>query len=214
MYERIKMIKGKPYRYLVRGVREGKIVKQKVVKYLGPVNPVRQRKKSTGRKPSSFVKELTEEEKCGLRQAKRSSSAFIRDRTKIILLSSERKTIKEISEKLQRDSLSVRRIVKEFNKNSLDVLKRKTSGGRPKTITDEEINGLIETAVNSPKDVGLPYNNWTCKMLSFWFSKKYGKKISSEWVRRLMKKNKITFTMPKHKLLKASEKLRSAFKKN
>lgn len=39
-YERIKMVNGKPYRYLVEGKRiNGKVV-QKVVKYIGPVEPV------------------------------------------------------------------------------------------------------------------------------------------------------------------------------
>ncbi len=37
MFERAKIINGKAYRYLVRKERIGNRVKQKVVKYLGPV---------------------------------------------------------------------------------------------------------------------------------------------------------------------------------
>lgn len=36
-YIRTKTIKGRDYLYLVRGVREGASVRQKVVRYLGPV---------------------------------------------------------------------------------------------------------------------------------------------------------------------------------
>ena len=40
-YVRVKTIKGRPYRYLVEGVREDGRVRQRVIKYLGPVKPVR-----------------------------------------------------------------------------------------------------------------------------------------------------------------------------
>jgi len=40
MFERIMTIKSKQYRYLVENVRDGLKVKQKVVKYLGPVDPI------------------------------------------------------------------------------------------------------------------------------------------------------------------------------
>lgn len=35
-YIRTKTIKGREYRYLVRGIRDGKRVRQKVIRYLGP----------------------------------------------------------------------------------------------------------------------------------------------------------------------------------
>ena len=40
MFERIKIIHGKKYRYLVSNERLGDKVKQKVVKYVGAVDPV------------------------------------------------------------------------------------------------------------------------------------------------------------------------------
>ena len=39
-YTRIKTINGKSYKYLVTGKRVEGNVQQKVVKYLGPVNPI------------------------------------------------------------------------------------------------------------------------------------------------------------------------------
>lgn len=214
VFEIIKKIKGNEYRYLVKGVREGKKVRHKFVKYLGPVNPKRQRKKSTGRKSLVFVRKLTPEEKHHLRHSKRSNIAFVKDRAKIILLSNEGKTAKEIAEKLQKDYAKILQIIKQFNQKDLEILKRKTSNGRPKTISGEETSYLTDAAVKSPKDAGLPYNNWTCSLLAKWFYEKYNKKISTEWVRVLLRRNRITFTMPKHKLLKANEKLKGAFKKN
>ena len=63
-YTRIKTINGKQYKYLVTGKRVGSKVQQKVVKYLGPVDPIynmgKKRKKTNA---SIFVRPLTEEEK-------------------------------------------------------------------------------------------------------------------------------------------------------
>lgn len=215
-YERIKIVKGREYRYLVRGIRENGKVKQRVVKYLGAVKPLNklQRKKSTGRKHSVFVRELTPEEKHELRQAKRNPDAFIRDKAKMILLSNEGKNTKEIAASLQKDYARTLKLIRNFNKSGLDVLKRKIGNGRPKTITEEQIKDLIETANKIPRDVNLPYSNWTCKLLSKWFSEKYEKDVSPEWIRVLLRRNGITYTVPKHKLMKADETLRNAFKKN
>ncbi len=215
-FEIIKNIKGRDYRYLVKGVREGKKVRHKFVKYLGPVKPVNklQRKKSLGRKHSAFVRELTPEEKHELRQGKRNNDAFIRDRAKAILLSNEGKNLNEISEKLQIHYLTIRRMIKQFNNSGLNALKRKIGNGRPKIISEEQIKDLVKTTNRIPRDAGLPYGNWTCKLLSRWFSEKYKEKLSSEWIRILLRRNGITYTVPKHKLMKADETLRNAFKKN
>lgn len=214
VFEIIKNIKGRSYRYLVKGIREGKKVRHKFVKYLGPVSPANKRKKSTGRKPSVFVRELTAEEKQQLRQTKRSSNAFARDKAKIILSSAKGKTPKEIAEKLQMDYLSTLKTIRKFNKKGLGVLKRRTSNGRPRSISKEELNDLIETAVKSPRETGLPYSNWTSKLLSKWFLEKYKKGITPQWIRVLLRRNGVSYTVPKHKLMKADEKLRGAFKKS
>ena len=215
-YEIKKKIKGKFYRYLVKGVREGKKVRLKFVKYLGPVQPVNksQRKKSSGRKPAVFVRSLTEEEKHKLLQAQQNPKALIRDRAKIILFSSEGKNPKGISAQMKRDYARVLAAIKEFNKKGLGCLKFKTSNGRPKRITKEKVDHLFETALKNPNTVNLPYNNWSCRLLALWFEQKYKQKISGEWIRRLLKKNRITFTVPKHNLAKADPVLREAFKKS
>ena len=193
-YERIKIVKGREYRYLVRGTRENGKVKQRVVKYLGAVTPLNkiQRKKSTGRKHSAFVRELTPEEKHELRQAKRNNDAFIRDRAKVILLSNEGKTAKELSIRLQKDYVRTLKLINDFNNDGLDVLKRKIGKGRPKRITEQQLTDLVETANRIPREVGLPYSNWTCKMLSKWFSEKYKEQLSPEWIRILLRRNGIT----------------------
>lgn len=215
-YEITKLIKGKLYRYLVRGVREGKKVKLKFVKYLGPVSPVNksQRRKSSGRKAAIFVRQLTEEEKQKLEHEQQNSKGLIRDRARIILFSSEGKTPKEIAAQMKRDYIRVLIAVKEFNKKGLECLKFKTSSGRPRRITKEQEKDIVETSLKNPKEVNLPYNNWSCRLLALWFEQRYKQKISDERVREILRRNKVTFTVPKHRLMKADASLRSAFKKS
>lgn len=215
VYEITKNIKGRKYRYLVKGVREGRKVRLKFVKYLGPVEPVnKSERQKGGRKPAVFVRSLSEDVKQRLTQEQQNPQAFIRDRARITLLSSEGKTPKQIAEQLKRGYVSILNTINNFNKEGLGILARKSSPGRPRRISKEQENDLVETALKSPKVAGLPYNNWSCRLLSLWFEEKYKQQISDEWVRTLLRRNKVTFTMPKHKLLKANEPLRRAFKKS
>ena len=97
-YTRIKTINGRSYKFLVAGKRiEGK-VQQKVVKYLGPINPIYKiGKKRAKTNASVYARTLTEQEKTELNKATKSSIAFVRDRAKIILMSSQRLFAKQIA---------------------------------------------------------------------------------------------------------------------
>ncbi len=215
-YEIRKKIKGKFYRYLVKGVREGKTVKLKFVKYLGPVSPINksQRKKSTGRRAAVFVRKLTEEEKQKLTSVQQNPKGLVKDRAKIILFSAEGKPPKEIAAQMKRDYLRVLIAIKEFNNKGLRCLEFRTSNGRPRRITAEQEKDIVETSQKNPREVNLPYNNWSCRLLALWFEKKYKQEISGERVREFLRKNKVTFTVPKYKLMKADASLQEAFKKS
>ena len=133
-YTRIKNINGKQYKYLVSGKRVGGIVQQKVVKYLGPVNPVynicKKREKTNA---TIFVRILAEHEKRELTKATKSSNSFTKDRAKIILLSSEKLFAKQIAEKIDCEERKIWKAIREFNNKGLKSLKRgKAKGAIPK----------------------------------------------------------------------------------
>jgi transposase len=210
----IKKIGGHKYKYQRFNYRVGDKIKHKN-KYLGPVHPINQsQRKKGGRKPAVFVRQLSEEERQTLFKEQKNPKAVIRDRAKIILLSSERKPAKDISKNMKRDYARTLQIIKKFNEQGVDIFKIKTSSGRPSRITEEQKKDIVETSLKSPKEVSLPHNNWTCRLLHLWFEAKYKQKISDEWIREILIRNRITFTVPKHKLLKADDCLREAFKKN
>lgn len=214
MHVEIYKIKGRDYRYEVTNYREGKKIKHRK-KYLGPVNPVnKSQRKKGGRKPAVFVRSLGEEEKQQLLKKQTDQKAFIRDRAKILLLSSEGKTAMQIAVQMKKSYAKLLKIISGFNKKGFEIFTIKKSSGRRKRITPEQEKDVVEAALKSPKDQGLAYNNWSCRLLALWFRKKYNTEISDEWVRTILQRNKVSFTVPKHKLAKADASLQEAFKKN
>ena len=88
-YIEIKLIRGRKYKYERVSIRTGNKVRH-TSKYLGPVSPTTRKKSpNTGRKPFLRVRELSQEEKIFASQSIKHSESFVKDRAKIIQLSSE-----------------------------------------------------------------------------------------------------------------------------
>lgn len=193
-YERIKTIKGRKYRYLVKGERVNGKVKQKVVKYLGAVEPVkeRRRKRGAGRKPSIFARELTQEEKTMLEKKSRSSSAFERDRALILLYSSEHMDVKQICEKVSREVRTVRGVIRRFNETGLKVFEcKKTKGAEPK-FTEEQRARVLQAALTEPKKLDLHFTTWSLpKLRAYLLKSGIVGSISIETVRKILRSNGI-----------------------
>ncbi len=214
MHIEVYKIKGKEYRYEVTNYREGKKIKHRK-KYLGPVNPInKSQRKKGGRKPAIFVRPLNEEEKQQLIQKQTDPRAFVRDRAKILLMSAEEKSATKIAVQLKKNYPKLLKIISDFNKIGFEIFTIKKPTGRRRRIMPEQEKVIVEAALQSPKVHGLAYNNWNCRIMALWFSQKYNQKICAEWIRTILKRNKITFTVPKHRLAKADAALQAAFKKN
>lgn len=159
-YIRTKTINGKAYRYLVEGRRVNGKVKQRVVKYLGAVDPIYRQKR---RKSNAwlFARNPMPEEEEALRKTKRSSDAFTRDRARTILFSAEHKSCSEIAEKLGCDARKVRNAVKDFNRRGLACLVHgKAKGAEPK-FTDAIKKGILREFSRKPRECGYHHITWT-----------------------------------------------------
>jgi len=161
-YIRTKTINGKQYKYLVTGKRVGGTVQQKVVKYLGPVNPIYKiggkRKKSNA---SIYVRPLTEEENGKLKRATKSNNAFVRDRARIIILSSERYFAKQIAEKIDCEARKVRKAIKAFNEKGLAVLQRGRAKGAVPKFTESNKKVILLHFSKEPRKFGYHFTTWT-----------------------------------------------------
>ena len=148
MHTEIYTIKGREYRYEVTNYREGKKIKHRK-KYLGPVQPKNKTQK-TRRTASVFVRSLTENEKQNLVKKQKDPKAVVRDRAKIILLSSEGKTPKQIAAQMKKDYARTLKVINRFNKN-FDIFTVGKITGRPRKITFEQEKDIVDTSLKSPK---------------------------------------------------------------
>ncbi len=161
------------------------------MKYLGPVEPVKGRKRKSGgagRKPSIFVREITPEEKSLMETKSRSKVSFERDRALILLYSSERKSVKEISEKISREQRMVRRVITQFNETGFTVFERKKAKGAEPKFTDEQKARMLKIASTEPKNLNLHFTTWSLsKLRDYYIKESIVESISHEGVRLLLK---------------------------
>lgn len=188
---RTKTVRGREYKYLVRNQREGDRVCQRVVKYLGPVEPVYKIQVTRNSNAWLFVKDLTNEETKHLNSMLDSDSRFTRDRAKIVLLSSEGVQCKKIAEKLDCDERKVRYAIKDFNEKRLASICRKKRKYEKKILAWQRLK-IVEAASKHPVTLGLPFTTWSLKKLRAYAVKKsIVEKICVETIRKIIRENGI-----------------------
>ena len=192
-------IDGRKYKYKVTNYRVGKKVKHKK-KYIGPVEPAnRKRNERMERKPKLMVRDISNEEKSFVKKSLRHSGSFVKDRAKIIQLSSEGNKVKQICERLKFDRKKVETVLRDFNKLGLKIFERKKNPGRKRRITKEERILIIHYLNTHPGKLGMHYNNWSHKKISD-YAKKEGIKISPSQVGRIIKSDEIKYKKKRGKM--------------
>ena len=192
VYTEIKIIKGRKYKYERKSIRNGKKVIH-ISKYLGAVEPINQRRNpNAGRKPKLKVREMTAEEKDFVKQNLKSSKSFIKDRARIIQLSHDGKTVKQISQQLNFHRPKIEKIIKQFNAKGLNIFERGKSTGKPRRITKEQRALILQWLNTHPEKLGLHYNNWSHNNLSD-YAKIQGIIVSPSQIGRIIKKDEIKY---------------------
>ena len=70
--------------------------------------------------------------------------------------------------------------------------------GRPSSLTSRQVRQLIATALARPTDLGLPFTQWSvAKLQEYCRAKKLLPAFSDEWVRRLLRREGISFQRTK-----------------
>lgn len=193
-YIELKRIKGRLYKY----VRKSRWVNGKSLhssKYLGPVEPVnswkrgRKRAPGGGRRPALFVRGFETGEKEMTKHELSSQESFTKERARVILLSSEGKSVKEIVQTVGKEARSVRAAIKDFNKRGLLALKRGKTTGRKPVFDAEKRAVILSLASSDPASVGEAFTTWSLPKLERNLEKK-GVRISIESIRRILRKEK------------------------
>jgi transposase len=201
-FEKICIVKGKKYKSLVEGYRdsEGR-VKHRFIKYIGAVEPLNKKRKNpnAGRKPALVVRVMNSEETKIIARALKDNKSFAKDRAKIIQLSKDGNTVKQICERLKFDKKKVGKIINQFNSAGIKIFERKKGTGRPRRISDNERARVIESLNTNPKKLGLHFNNWSRNRLSDYL-KNNGIKISPSYVGEIIKTDEIRYKKKRSKM--------------
>lgn len=117
-----------------------------------------------------------------LRQLRKQHKSFIvRDRAHVILLKAKRKTIKEISEVLERSENFVKNSLSLYKKHSgiagLLILRK---GGNNRKLTAQEKDKIRDELDKSPRDYGYQEGFWNLKIFKDFLLKNYRIKYKSD----------------------------------
>jgi transposase len=108
-------------------------------------------------------------------------------RAQVILASAQGFTAPVISQIAIMDEDYVRDLIKAFNLHGFAMLKPKWGPGGPRKFTDEQRNKLVQLATSRPKDLGLPFQQWSLSRLrKAAMDRGIVESISEEWLRVIL----------------------------
>lgn len=121
----------------------------------------------------------------------------------------------EVASRLNRSRKIIRDWQKLFEEGGPKALEYKRTGGRRSTLSSEEEKHLAEiVATTHPKDLGLEERRWTLKVASAYCLKQFGKQLTPEGCRCVLKRNGLALKRPKKNSRKPNLKLKFNLFKN
>jgi transposase len=112
----------------------------------------------------------------------------------IIMASASGTPVSAIARLVAADEDTVRDVVHAFNAKGLAALDPQWAGGRPRLISDEDIDLIIETATTRPERLGLPFTHWSLRKLAVYLAgASQPVAIGRERLRQLLHERGISF---------------------
>jgi transposase len=87
-------------------------------------------------------------------------------RAMIIMASSSGTPVPAIARLVAGDEDTVRDVIHAFNERGLAALDPQWAGGRPRLISDEDIEFIVATAKTRPGKLGRPFTHWSVRKLA------------------------------------------------
>jgi transposase len=140
-----------------------------------------------------------------LRLVRRGRHDTVRYRRALIIMASASGTgVPAIARLVAADPDTVRDVIHAFNAQGLAVLPPHWAHGRPRRITDEDVQVIVATATTRPKKLGLPFTHWSIRKLTAYANGRYGYhdpdlvparavRIGRERVRAILHEHDISF---------------------
>ena len=120
-------------------------------------------------------------------------------RAMVVLASAGGNDVVTIARLVQTSPDRVREMIHRFNDLGMRSLDPQWAGGRPRRITTEDEEFLVQTARSRPEQLGLPFTRWSVRKLTAFLNDNdiHCIVIGRERVRQLLAANDITFQRTK-----------------
>lgn len=127
-------------------------------------------------RPFRRVKMLNADEYRLLKEAvaRRKTPAGRARRARVILLSNQGFTAREIAQRLGCNERTTLKWINRFNKHGIAGLEEGPREGRPRVYGPEDVGAVIQAALTLPQELGLPFASWTLDRLVAYLSEEKG----------------------------------------
>ncbi len=84
----------------------------------------------------------------------------------VVLASAGGNTVPAIARLVQADEDTIRQVIHRFNEMGMASLDPQWAGGRPRQISSDEEQLIVETANTRPEKLGRPFTRWSIRKLA------------------------------------------------
>src|SRR4051812_39523309 len=118
------------------------------------------------------VRRLSDQEgRLLLRITRRGTGSPIRLRRAMVgLASAGGNTVPAIARLVQADEDTIRQVIHRFNETGMASLDPRWAGGRPRQISPDDQQFIVETANSRPEALGCPFTRWSVRKLADYLS--------------------------------------------
>lgn len=159
----------------------------------------------------SFIPNISIDELNGLYQKENDPIAKIR--LLAAILRKEGKTLEEISLMVKHPLTTVGDWLRRLHTEGITRKNNKIPSGRPKRLTDKQIEDLKPILFKSPQEAGFPFIIWTTKLVIQLIEKLYNVSYKPLQVRRILHRLGLSCQKPRPSHRKSNKQLQEGFKK-
>src|SRR5258705_6360809 len=125
------------------------------------------------------ARRLTDQEGQRLQQiVRRGKHESVRVRRAMIIMASASGTlVPAIARLVAADEDTVRDVIHAFNQKGLAALDPQWAGGRPRLISDEDIEVIVAAATTRPEKLGQPFTRWSLRKLADYLACRPGRPV-------------------------------------
>lgn len=128
-----------------------------------------------------------------------STNAVRYRRAMIVLASAGGNSVPVIARLVQADEDTLRDVIHKFNETGLACLDPRWAGGRPRLLSDDDEDFVIQTATTRPTKLGKPFSRWSIRKLADHLRRNVARpiRIGREALRCLLARRGVTFQRTK-----------------